>query len=580
MGGKLAIRGIFFIALLSFVFTAEAFGAPMAEGSEAYRTIGVSPRITVWLLAQTHLWFAAFILAVPIFVLILEVVGVLTKDGRYDRLAREFIRVSTTAHIFTVALGIVFAIALFFFYPKFMGYMTDIFSPTFFFYIAIFLIDAVLLYVYCFRWKAMSKGRSKRVHILIGFTLNITGTAIMFIANAWTTFMMTPAGVDRYGVLKAGLFEAINNPLWHPMNLHRFIANIAFGGAIVAAYAAYRFLSARRKEERAHYDWMGYTASIISIAALLPLPFAGYWLTAEIYAYSQEMGMGLMGGIFGWVFVVQAVLIGALFLAVNYYLWCGLERVFGGRRYLPYVKYIAVAVAVSFLVWLTPHNPILSPTESAAMGGSYHPLLAPLGLMPAKNIAVNIMILATFISFIFYRRAPREAVHKRAGSLKAIQAAVMTAAVVNIIFVGVYYGYFADSTYKIISSVIQVLSTLIAITVVSILEFFIYRHARQEWRLRWGEIGDRSQYALILLAVSFTWLMGLMGFVRSAIRKHWHVYGVVRDNSPEAFTPSIQEATRVVSIGTLVFMSMIVFIFYLNRRWLGGEDELGDRDEL
>jgi hypothetical protein len=284
------------------------------------------------------------------------------------------------------------------------------------------------------------------------------------------------------------------------------------------------------------------------------------------------MGMGLMGGIFGWVFVVQAVLIGALFLAINYYLWCGLGRSFGGRRYLPYIKYIAFVVAVSFLVWLTPHNPILTPTESAAMGGSYHPLLAPLGLMPAKNIAVNLMILATFISFIFYRRAPRVALHPRGDFFKAMQAAIITAAVLNIIFVGVYYGYFADSTYKIVSSVIQVLSTLVAITAVSILEFFIYRGARQEWTVRWGSIGARSQYALILLAVSFTWLMGLMGFVRSAIRKHWHVYGVIRDNSVDAFTPSIQEATRVVSIGTLIFMAMVVFIFYINRRWLGGEE--------
>jgi len=43
-----------------------------------------------------------------------------------------------------------------------------------------------------------------------------------------------------------------------PINVHRVIANVVFGGAIVGAYASYRFLAARTDEERAHYDWMGY----------------------------------------------------------------------------------------------------------------------------------------------------------------------------------------------------------------------------------------------------------------------------------------------------------------------------------
>ena len=33
--------------------------------------------------------------------------------------------------------------------------------------------------------------------------------------------------------------------------------------------------------------------------------------------------------------------------------------------------------------------------------------------------------------------------------------------------------------------------------------------------------------------------MGLMGYVRSGLRQHWHVYGVVRDTSVDAFTPTL-----------------------------------------
>ena len=37
----------------------------------------------------------------------------------------------------------------------------------------------------------------------------------------------------------------------------RLIGNIAFGGAIVGAYAAFRFLAAKTQQDKAHYDWMG-----------------------------------------------------------------------------------------------------------------------------------------------------------------------------------------------------------------------------------------------------------------------------------------------------------------------------------
>ena len=44
------------------------------------------------------------------------------------------------------------------------------------------------------------------------------------------------------------------------------LGNMAFGGGVVAAYAAYRFLSSKTDEERAHYDWMGYIAMSLGVA--------------------------------------------------------------------------------------------------------------------------------------------------------------------------------------------------------------------------------------------------------------------------------------------------------------------------
>jgi cytochrome bd ubiquinol oxidase subunit I len=75
----------------------------------------------------------------------------------------------------------------------------------------------------------------------------------------------------------------------------------------------------------------------------------------------------------------------------------------------------------------------------------------------------------------------------------------------------------------------------------------------------------RSQYALFILAVTFTWLMGLMGFARSGIRQYWHVWQVVEDTSKSAVTPALGYASIMISVCVLIFLGLVGFVF-----WLGG----------
>src|SRR6266446_4411363 len=50
----------------------------------------VGRRIAVWAIAQLHLMFGAFVVGVPLFILIIEIMGAATKSQRYDDLAHEF----------------------------------------------------------------------------------------------------------------------------------------------------------------------------------------------------------------------------------------------------------------------------------------------------------------------------------------------------------------------------------------------------------------------------------------------------------------------------------------------------------
>jgi cytochrome bd-type quinol oxidase subunit 1 len=517
----------------------------------------IGSRVAVWIAAQLHLLFAAFVLAVPIFALVIEFIGYRTKDRRYDRLAHEFTKLLSVSFSLTATFGAMLTFGLIILYPKFTTYLVSVFSPTFLPYVGLFFFEAFFLYTYYYGWGKFSP----RVHLALGLGLNVVGTGIMLIANAWLTFMTSPAGISEKGAL-ISTWDAVRNYTWMPINVHRIIANIAFGGSVAAAYAAFKFLGAKTDEERAHYDWMGYIGNFVAICAFLPLPFAGYYLAKEIYAYSQTLGLTMMGGAFSWLFIIQAVLIGNLFLAANYYLWLGMGRITGAEHFQKYIKYLLILVATCFAVWATPRSIISTVSEVRAMGGSAHPALQFLGVMSAKNTAVNILILTTFLSFLLYRRSGKTPTVSWAKAGNRAQLAIFLVAASIVIFLGVF-GYFVEARVRIGFSIPQVLSVLAAMVSVTVIDVFLFRNATKTGEVRWGQIAPISQYVLIFIAVTFTWLMGLMGYVRSGLRQHWHVYGVIRDTSVDAFTPTLGFATRIVSVCVLLFFLLISFVFWL-----------------
>ncbi|MDQ3698786.1 MAG: cytochrome ubiquinol oxidase subunit I [Gemmatimonadota bacterium] len=527
---------------------------------------GVGARGAVWIAAQVHLMFAAFVLGVPMFAMITELIGILAKDSKYDKLSKEFTRLLVFAYSATALWGGLLLFLLTTLYPRFWYHLSKVFSTSMWIYAALFFIESFTLYLYYYGWDRWKEGRAKWGHWTLGVLLNVWGTIVMFIANGWLTYMMSPPAGVTVEVLpgEVKLWNALANATWMPINIHRLIGNAVFGGTIVAAYAGFRFLAAKSDEERAHYDWMGYVGNFIAIAVFIVLPFAGYWLGREIYEYNQQMGITMMGGFMSWLWIVQAVLIGVLFLAANYYLWLGMGRIPGAERFVPYTKWMLLLLVICWIVWATPHTMIASRAELVAMGGSHHPFLNVLGVMSAKNTAVNLMILTTFLSFLIYRRANKRATVTWARTGTMVQGAMFAIAAAVVLFYGVY-GYFVEAIVRIGFSVYQVLAVLACILGVTAIDIAIGRGAESRGAIRWGQMPERSQYALFVLAVTFTWLMGLMGFARSGIRQHWHVWEVMRDTSPQAATPALGYAANMISLCVVIFLSLVAFIF-----WLGG----------
>ncbi len=554
----------------ALLLVAVADPALAQEGLSAGRDYGDFPifgaRGAVWIAAQVHLFFAAFVLGVPMFAVVTELIGIVGDDDKYDKLSKEFTRLLLVAYSATAIWGAILVFFLVTLYPNLWAYLAAVFEESMWLYAGLFFFESFTLYLYYYGWDRWKKGAAKWGHWTLGILLNVWGTVVMFIANSWLTYMMSPPEglTAQTAPAQVELWRAITNATWMPINIHRLIANVVFGGAIVGGYAAYRFLVARTEEERAHYDWMGYVGNFIAIGALIVLPFAGYWLGREIYEYNQPMGITMMGGFMSWLWIIQAFLIGVLFLAGNYYLWVGMGRIPGAERFQPYTKYMLAVLVVGVIVWATPHTMIASRDELAAMGGSHHPFLDVLGVMSAKNTAVNFMILTTFLSFLLYRRANKKPVVPWAKTGTIIQGIIFVVTALIVLFYGIY-GYFVTAIVRIGFSVYQVVAVLFTIVSVVAVDVVMMRGAESRGAIRWGQMPARSQYALFILAVTFTWLMGLMGFARSGIRQHWHVFEVIRDTSEWAATPALGYAAQMISLTVLIFLGLVGFIFWVGQ---------------
>lgn len=586
---SLRVVGWIFIGLLLVTANMAAAGDLLSSKDVYYKTDGlpVGPpaptsetivyprygsfdsRLLVWFVTQQHTYFGGFVLALPIFCVIMEFAGLIVRDRstalRYDQMARHFLKVGLLALSLTAVVGSIMLALFIVLYPSFMNYMGGTFKSMMPIYALVFMAESTLLIIYYYSWDFLRHGTGKWVHATLGVLANAMGTALLFLANAWIAFMMSPAGVDEKGRYLGNVWHLLHSALWNPLNVHRFLADIMSGGAVVIAYSAYRFLTSKSDEERAYFDWVGYVFLFVTVCALLPMPIAGYWLMRSVYSFSQSMGVTMMGGLLTWLFVVQALLVGVLFLGINYYLWQSMGRLQGGERYQVYLKYLVYALFACLVVWFTPHTMLMSASEVRAMGGAQHPVIGNYGVMSAKNGAINVMICLTALSYIFYRRANRTMTVSWTPMGNVILGVLFGVGILHIVWLSVY-GFYLPASVRVGLSSPQAFTTFTVLLIGLLLNRWMMRGAVVHGPIQWGKISVRGMVTLFGLAAAFTWVMGLMGYIRSSGRLSWHVSQIMPDVSPWAFTPSLGFAAKMVTLNMVVFWLTALFLFWLSSR--------------
>jgi len=549
--------------------TPQGPAAPSPSETVYSRVGSFDNRLVVWFVTQQHTYFGGFVLALPLFCALLEFLGLRTRKPalslRYDGLARDLAKVALLALSVTAVVGSLMLALFISLYPSFMQYMGGTFKAFMPAYAIVFVGESLLLILYYYSWNRMAEPGLKWIHAAIGILTNIFGTALLLLANSWAAFMMSPAGVDPQGRFLGNGWHLLHSALWNPLNVHRFLADIMSGGAVVLAYACYRFFTSKTDGERAYFDWVGYIFLFVTVCALLPMPIAGYWLMRSVYAFRQSMGVTMMGGLLTWLFVVQALLIGALLLGVNYYIWQSMARIKGGERYQPYYQFLLGALMLALFIWLTPHTVMMSAGEVKAMGGAQHPVVGNYGVMSAKNGAVNVMILITALSYLYYRRANRTMTVSWVNTGNILIGTIFAVGFLNVTWLSVY-GFYLPAKLRVGLSTPQAVTTLTVIVAGLLINRAMLKNALVHGPVQWGKISVRGMVGLFGLAAAFTWVMGLMGYIRSSGRLSWHVNELMADVSPWAFTPELGFAAKMVTLNMLVFWSAVFILFWMCQR--------------
>ncbi len=562
-------RSLLIMLGLSALFATAAY-AQMPEAPKGEFPFNIGNRTAVWIVAQLHILFAAFILGAPIFVVISEWWGYRTGDPRYERLAKEVTKVTVILYSMTALTGGLFIFVLLATYPVFTTWLINHFFLIFaVIYPLLFIAETIVLYLYFYTWDSL-KGNLKPRHIALGVLLNVIGTVTLFVIDGPTSFMNSPASgtgdirLTEY-IAQATLWEKVYNYTWMPLNLHRLVGNVTFGGFIAGLIAAYMYMGSKTDSERSYYDWMGFVGNMIGVGALLLLPFMGYILAFELCDYDASICPYMMADQLSMFFEMQGAMIGLIFLASNYYIWLSMKRIEGVEQVRMQITTVILMVTLPFvltLLWIFFPVDLYPIALLGAIG--YIALWLLLGFAIKRSVNKWTVPATAVVKIAFLMVIIGNAIWMTPHAFAATQALADEATSLPhgelLLGRGVSVGW-AD--LALMPAKNAAAFTLVFVTIVN---YILYNRGIRRGTIIWGKIDFVSQFVLIFLAFSAIWTMGLMGAVRSLVRKYFHTYNLVYDFTPESFTPTLDYSGRWITAITLAFFIVVSFAIVLTLR--------------
>ncbi len=401
----------------------------------------IGKNVVIAVLVQTHILFAAFIIGAVLIAATSEYLGLVTKQPRYERFARNLARFVVLLFASGAALAITFVLALITLFPVFFSYLQNIFFWVFLVEAFMFLGQIIIVYAWYNVWDKLAY--RKTLHVVFGFIAGFMGLMAMTMIDAVASYMLTPAEAPVNDVAKTFL-----NQTNVPLNMHRFIGNFSYAGFLIAGWGGWRYLRSTREDDREYYDWMGHFGLIWGFAFLIIQPVIGYGYLKGIRESSPAAFDRIMLGEQAWVFNVLVIWIAVMSIASTAYF---VHKLRFAVKPMPILHKLAVG-ALGFTGLFTILNIIPADTsfipEIGLVFANGEDTAIPLGSMyPWKYIGLIGLMLVGFFVVALYLKAAAEGFHWGRAS-RWSQFALMACAA-TVIFAMVTMGYTRESARRV-----------------------------------------------------------------------------------------------------------------------------------
>ena len=364
----------------------------------------IGKNTVIAVLVQSHILFAAFIIGAVLIAATSEYLGLVTKQPRYERFARNLARFVVLLFASGAALAITFVLALITLFPVFFSYLQNIFFWVFLVEAFMFLGQIIIVYAWYNVWDKLAY--RKVVHVTFGMIAGFFGLMAMTMIDAVASYMLTPAEAPATDIGRTFL-----NQTMVPLNMHRFVGNFSYAGFLIAGWGAWRYLRSTREEDREYYDWMGHWGLIWGFGFLILQPVIGYGYLKGIRESSPEAFDTIMLGDKAWVFLLLVTEIAFMSIAATAYF---VHKLRFAQKPMPMLRKLAVGslgfTALFTILNIIPADASIIPGVIDFAGGEETKI--PLGQMyPWKYIGLIGLMLVGFFVVALYLRAAANGFH-------------------------------------------------------------------------------------------------------------------------------------------------------------------------
>lgn len=401
----------------------------------------IGKNVVIAVLVQTHILFAAFIIGAVLIAATSEYLGLVTKQLRYERFARNLARFVVLLFASGAALAITFVLALVTLFPVFFSYLQNIFFWVFLVEAFMFLGQIIIVYAWYNVWDKLAYRKS--LHVVFGFVAGFMGLMAMTMIDGVASFMLTPAKSEAGDVARTFL-----NQTNVPLNMHRFVGNFSYAGFLIAGWGAWRYLHSTRESDREYYDWMGHFGIIWGFGFLIIQPIIGYGYLKGIRESSPEAFNMIMLGDKAWVFNLLALWLAIMSIASTAYF---VHKLRFTVKPVETVRKLCIGAfgftALFTVLNVIPANASIIPQLGLVFANGEQTFI-PLGRMyPYKYIGLIGMMLVGVFVIALYLRASATGFHWGRAS-RWSQFALMACAV-TVILTMITMGYTRETARRV-----------------------------------------------------------------------------------------------------------------------------------